>query len=135
MEYKGIEESLKYLVEVTSELRKDITDIKSQIQLRAYTLKEIAAGFGYKTEQSLLNKPWKMPNYGKPDLGYHPRKWLYNTIVNWYSIPEEERRMKWETMSSKERRETLGIITTTKKALSNRSTGFHIEENRSKRVG
>ena len=101
MEYQGID-PLKYLIETVEGIKKDIADIKTRIDLRAYTLKEIAEGFGYSV-QSLRNKPWKIPNYGKPDVSMYPGKWFYNTIANWYAIPEDERRFKWESMSSSER--------------------------------
>ena len=126
MEHLSIEESLKYLVETISILRADITDIKSQIQFKTYTLKEIAVWYGYKNVQSLLNKPWMMPSFGKPDIGQHPRRWFYNTIVEWYAVSEKERRFKWESMPSRERREVLGEIPANKSASNNRETDFHI---------
>ena len=124
MEYKGIEESLKYLVETVSRMEKDIIDLKSQVELRVFTLKEIAAWLGFKSEQSLLNKPWMKPNFGRPDVGYHPRRWFYNTVINWYRVPEEERRRNWETMSSRERRKALGIVKDSNRS----STGINVIE-------
>ena len=109
MENMGIEDSLKYLVETVSEIKKELADVKSKVELRTYTLKEIAKGLGYSTAQSLRNKPWKMPNFGKPDEGSHPGRWLYKTIVEWYAVPEDERRMKWESMTPRERRQAIGI--------------------------
>ena len=131
MEHLSIEESLKYLVETISVLRADITDIKSQLQFKTYTLKEIAILYGYKNVQSLLNKPWMMPMFGKADIGQHPRKWFYNTIVNWYVVPESERRLKWESMTSRERREMLGEVKVTKKSSPEYAKDFHIFEDRS----
>jgi len=108
MENLSIENSLKYLVETMSKIEKELADIKSKVELRTYTLKEIAASLGYSSAQSLRNKPWKMPNYGKPDEGQHPGRWFYSTIVNWYAIPEDERRFNWESMTSKERLKAMG---------------------------
>jgi hypothetical protein len=132
MEYKGIEESLKYLVEAISELREDIIDIKSELQLKTYSLKDIAVLLGYKSDQSLLNHPWKMPNFGRPDVGHHPRRWFYSTIIKWYAVPEDERRFRWESMTGRERRETLGIIKTAKEALPGQTNDFNIVSDRSK---
>jgi hypothetical protein len=102
-----IEESLNFLVENIKEIKKEIIDLNTKIELKAYTLREIAKGLGYST-QTLRNCPWKIPNYGKPDEGISPGKWFYNTIKNWYSIPEEERRFNWESLSSRERLEITG---------------------------
>ena len=105
MEYQGID-PLKYLIEMVEGIKKDLVDLKTKADLRSYTLREIASGLGYSV-YTLRSKPWKMPHYGRPDEGIHPGKWFYNTIVNWYAIPEEERRGKWESMSSLERRKYL----------------------------
>lgn len=109
-EYLGIEDSLKYLVVTVEEMKKELMDIKAKTELRTYTLKEIAEGFGYKV-QTFRNSPWKIPNYGKPDVDLHPAKWFYNTIAAWYAIPEDERRFKWENMSSRERLIAMGKAT------------------------
>jgi len=92
-----------YLVNMLEDMKKDIADLKTRMELHAYTLKELATGLGYSV-QTMRNNPWRMPNYGKPDVGAHPGKWFYNTIVEWYAVPEDERRFKWESMSSLERR-------------------------------
>lgn len=105
--YTGIENALKYLVEKVSTIETELADIKTKLDLKAYTLKEIAQGLGY-SPQYLRHRPWKIPNFGKPDEGSHPGKWFYNTIAAWYAIPEDERRFKWESMSSKERRQAMG---------------------------
>jgi hypothetical protein len=106
-EYLGIEDSLKYLVNSVKELKKNLIDLKAKTELRSYSLKEIAEGFGYKV-QTFRDRPWQIPNYGKPDVDLHPARWYYNTIENWYAIPEDERRFKWESMSSRERLEAMG---------------------------
>jgi len=107
MEYQGAD-SLKYLIETVEGIKKDIADLKTRADLRTYTLKEIADGFGYSVH-TLRNRPWKIPNYGKSDTGIHPGRWFFKTIESWYAIPEDERRFKWEKMSDKERKEALGV--------------------------
>jgi hypothetical protein len=103
----GIEDSLNFLVETITEIKKEIIDLKTKTDLRAYTLKEIANGIGYSV-QTLRNSPWKIPNYGKSDVGISPGRWFYLTIRTWYDIPEDERRIKWESMTSIERRKITG---------------------------
>ena len=108
MERMGIEDSLKYLVDSISEIRKEIADMNSQINFKTYTLKDIAIMLNCH-EQSLRNKPWKMPNFGKADIGNQPRRWFHKTVYDWYLIPENERQSQWETMTSRERCEAIGI--------------------------
>jgi hypothetical protein len=103
----NIEESLNFLVKAVTEIRAEILDLKVKSELKAYTLSEIAVGLGYKV-QTMRNHPWKIPCYGKPDEGKAPGRWFYKTIRDWYDIPEDERRQKWESMSSVERREKMG---------------------------
>jgi len=106
MEYKGIEESLKYLVSKVEKVEEDLIGIKTKIDLKAYSLRDIADGLGCSI-YTLRSHPWKIPNYGKPDVDICPAKWFYDTIRAWYAIPENERRFKWESMSSLERRNYL----------------------------
>ena len=106
MDYKGID-TLGYLIEMVEGIKKDIVELTARIDLKTYTLKEIAVSQGCSVS-TLRNKPWKMPNYGRPDIGQHPGRWLYTTITNWYSVPEDERQFKWESMTSKERQRALG---------------------------
>jgi len=108
MEYKGIEESLKYLIKTVSDIKNDVDTIQAQIKLKTFTLKEIAEMLGCNA-QSLRNDKWKMPNFGKADIGMQTRRWFHKTIVDWYSIPESDRKFQWESMSARERREALGI--------------------------
>jgi hypothetical protein len=133
MDYKGID-TLGYLIEMVEGIKKDIVELTSRIDLKTYTLKEIAVSQGCSVS-NLRNKPWKMPNYGRPDVGQHPGRWFYLTIMNWYSAPEDERRFKWESMTSRERQKALGIIRDTKIINLDREAGFHITENRSAKAG
>jgi hypothetical protein len=107
IKYTGIEDTLKFLMEEVKAMRQEVIDIKTKTDLKAYSLKEIAQGLGY-SPQYLRHRPWKIPNFGKPDEGSNPGKWFYNTIVNWYAIPENDRRSQWESMSSRDRLELLG---------------------------
>jgi len=109
MEYKGVDESLKFIVKTLSEMKEDVAELQAKIDLQTYTLKELAARLGYKNVQTLRNKPWLMPNFGKADIGTVPRRWLNSTVMAWYSISEIERQGQWELMSSRERRAALGI--------------------------
>jgi len=107
VEYMGIEESLKYLVSKIEKVEEDLIDIKTRMDLKAYSLRDIANGLGC-SYYTLQCRPWKIPNYGKPDVDICPAKWFYDTIRAWYAIPEDERRYKWESMSASERRKALG---------------------------
>ena len=123
MEYKGIEESLKYLVSEIGNIEKELIEIRTKIDLKTYSLRDIAEGLGCSL-YTLRSHPWKIPNYGRPDACISPAKWFYDTVRDWYSVPEDERRFKWESMTSRERRE----IKVTNKASPDRATGFHILE-------
>ena len=101
-------EPVKYLIELAEGMKKDLVDLKARVDLRTYTLKEIADGLGCSVS-TIRHKPWRMPNYGKSDVGQHPSRWFYNTIENWYAVPEDERRFKWESMSALEKRNFLKI--------------------------
>jgi hypothetical protein len=107
-EYAGIESALKYLLEAVTDIKRETLDIKQRLDMRAYTVKEIAEGLGCSVS-NLKSRPWLLPNYGRPDFGSSPGKWFYNSLMNWWAIPEDERRFKWETMSAAERRKRLGI--------------------------
>jgi hypothetical protein len=108
-DYPGIEGALKYLMETAADLKQEVLELRTRLDLKAYTLKEIAAGLGYSVSH-LKASPWKLPNYGRPDEGSNPGRWYYQTIVNWLAIPEDERRFKWESMSSTERRREMGRL-------------------------
>ena len=127
-------EPVKYLIEMVEGIKKDIVELNARIELRTYTLKDIAKGLGCSVS-NLRNKPWKIPNYGRPDVGKHPCRWFYDTIANWNAIPEDERRFKWESMTSKERLQAIGISRDIKTLNPDRASGFRINENRSAKAG
>jgi hypothetical protein len=108
-EYNGIENALRYLLSEVYELRRELAETRQAVSLRTYTTPELARLLGV-SAHGLSRAPWKLPNYGKPDIGERPGKWLHTTVTMWYAVPEAERRDKWERMSSAERRRTLGRI-------------------------
>ena len=105
MEYQGID-PLKYLIETVEQINREIIGIKSRLDLKTYTLREIAEGQNLSIN-TMRSKPWKQPNFGKPDVAAHPAKWYYSTIVAWFSRPEDERRLEWESMSGRKRRQAM----------------------------
>ncbi|GHV09433.1 hypothetical protein FACS189485_22020 [Spirochaetia bacterium] len=77
------------------------------INTRVYTVKDIAKLQGY-SAGNMYQCPWRLPNFGRPDIGDKPGKWLYRTVMDWLKIPEDERREKWDFMNSDERRKAMG---------------------------
>jgi hypothetical protein len=73
--------------------------------LETLSLKDLAEKFKC-CAKSLTNNPWRLPNYGNPDIA--PRRWLRKTVDAWYSTPENERQSRWEMMSSAERLQAMG---------------------------
>jgi len=55
------------------------------------------------TQATLYRKPWNLPNFGIPDIGHNPRRWLREKVFAWYERPEPERRVEWEKMSPEEK--------------------------------
>ena len=106
MEYRGID-PLKHLIEQVEQINKEIVDIKTRLELKTYTLREIAEGQGLSIN-TMRSKPWKQPNFGKPDVNSCPAKWYYSTIVAWFSRPEDERRLEWQSMTGRKRRQAMG---------------------------
>jgi len=120
VEFREIEESIKHLVSKIDKVEEDLIGIRTRMGLETYSLRDIAKGLGCSI-YTLQSRPWKIPNYGKPDVDICPAKWFYDTVRNWYSIPENERRYKWESMTASERRKAIGKSDSgnTKKAPSN----------------
>jgi hypothetical protein len=89
------------------EMRQEITGVRASLSFLTYTLEDIARVL--KCSTWTINKNvWLQPNYGRPDIGLHPRRWFHDTVVNWLHIPEDERRRKWEEMSGAERLKAMG---------------------------
>jgi hypothetical protein len=108
-EYTGIEDMLKYLARTVWEIREEQAADRSIRDLKTYTLKDLTDAFHSKPG-FFKNRPWLIPNYGRPDVGMRPARWFYKTVMDWYNIPEQERREKWEMMGSYERRKAMGTI-------------------------
>ena len=101
-------EPVKYIIEMMEGMKKEILDIRARIELQTYTIKDIAKLLGCSVS-NVRNNPWKLPNFGKPDVGKHPCRWFYDTIRNWYTVSEDEHRLQWESMSALEKRNYLKI--------------------------
>jgi hypothetical protein len=71
-------------------------------ETRYLSVKDLAEKFDC-VPATLYHSPWKLPNYGKPDID-SPARWKQSTCEAWYSTPERERREAWEHMGSAERR-------------------------------
>jgi hypothetical protein len=108
-EYPGIEEAMKSIYRDMWTLRQEIQGIKAAMSFLTYTVDEIAKELKC-SPWTLRKNIWMLPNYGRPDIGAHPRRWFYDTVNAWYHIPEDERKRKWEAMSSTERRQMMGKI-------------------------
>lgn len=82
-------------------LTREVIDLKSRIPAKdTVTVTDLAAYLG--VAQSTLYKPWNLPNFGKPDIGNSPRRWMRQKALAWYERPEAERRQEWEAMSELE---------------------------------
>jgi hypothetical protein len=108
-EYPGLEKGVATLLADMGELKQLVAEAMMAASLRTFTAKELAQRFGV-SYQHLRNNPWTLPNYGRPDIGRNPGQWLFRTALDWYAIPEDERRRRWEAMSSRERRVAMGIV-------------------------
>jgi hypothetical protein len=73
--------------------------------LETLSVRDLAEKFGC-CARSLTGNPWRLPNYGNPDIA--PRRWLRKTIDSWYAVPEAERRERWDAMTSAERLKARG---------------------------
>lgn len=83
-------------------LTTEIKNLSARIPAKdTLTITEIAKYLG--VAHSSLYKPWNMPNFGKPDIGSSPRRWLREKALRWYQRPEAERRAEWEAKSTSEK--------------------------------
>jgi hypothetical protein len=105
--YPGIEEALRSIYRDMWEIRREMTSLKASISFYTYTIEDMARVLKC-SEGTLRKNVWLLPNYGRADVGMHPRRWFYDTVVNWLHIPEDERRRKWDEMSSAERLKAMG---------------------------
>jgi hypothetical protein len=73
---------------------------------RLFSVKDLAGRFSVSLS-SLYNSPWRLPNFGKADVG-GPNRWWGRTCDAWYSEPEADRKRRWEAMGNDERRRAMG---------------------------
>lgn len=85
--------------------QKQMMDLEGR---RLYSIKDLAERFGICTA-ALYKCPWRLPNFGNPDVTA-PNRWWGKTIDKWYSEPEASRKRRWEGMGSEERRRAMGSI-------------------------
>ena len=108
-EYPGFEKAMPAILRELWEMKRLIVETRMTATLKTYSAAELAECFGV-SYMHLRHNPWTLPNYGRPDIGIKPGKWLFSTVMEWYAIPEDERRRRWEAMSSTERRVATGAL-------------------------
>jgi hypothetical protein len=108
-EYPGFEKAIPEILRGLWEVKQLLAETQMTATLKTYSAAEIAQCFGV-SYLHLRHNPWTLPNYGRPDIGLKPGRWLFTTVMEWYEIPEDERRRRWEAMSSTERRVAMGAI-------------------------
>jgi hypothetical protein len=106
-DYPGIEEALRTVYRGVWEIRQELASLKAATSFLTYTVEDIARSLNC-SEWTLRKNIWQLPNYGRADIGIHPRRWFHDTVTAWFHIPEDERRRKWEMMTSAERRQAMG---------------------------
>jgi hypothetical protein len=99
--------AVAFLVNCLPLLVNRLARLEELTSMRTFTVEDLATMQGC-ADSTLRGNPWKLPNYGRPDIGGHPRRWLAETVRTWYSRPEDERRREWDRMTSKERLQALG---------------------------
>ena len=83
----------------------EIVSLRDRLPVKGtYTISDIVRKLGV-SQATLYRKCWNLPNFGRPDIGNNPRRWLRATVDRWYSTPEADRRKKWDGMSEKEKQE------------------------------
>lgn len=99
--------AVAFLVDCLPLLARRLARLEELTSMRTFTVEDLATMQGC-ADSTLRGNPWKLPNFGRPDIGGHPRRWLAETVRSWYSRPEDERRREWDRMTSKERLQALG---------------------------
>jgi hypothetical protein len=107
-EYPGFEKAIPEILRELWEMKRLLAETQMTATLKTYSAAELAMCFGV-SYMHLRHNPWTLPNYGRPDIGLKPGKWLFTTVLEWYAIPEDERKRRWETMGSHERRVAVGL--------------------------
>jgi hypothetical protein len=106
-EYQGIEAALKVLLRDNWETKQEVASLKTALTLQTYTVSDLARLLQL-SESKIRSQPWNQPNYGKADIGLSSRRWFHDTVTAWYHIPEADRKAKWESMNSADRRKAMG---------------------------
>jgi hypothetical protein len=106
-EYPGIEGALKMLLRDSWETKREVESLKAALTFQTYTIGDLARKLNI-SESKIRNEPWNVPNYGKADVGISCRRWFHDTVTAWYHIPEADRKAKWESMKSADRRKAMG---------------------------
>jgi hypothetical protein len=106
-EYPGIEEALKTILRDTWEMKREVESLKTALTLQTYTVGDLVRLLKI-SESKIRSQPWNQPNYGKADIGISSRRWFHDTVTAWYHIPEADRKAKWESMNSTDRRKAMG---------------------------
>ena len=108
-EYPGFEKAMPEILRELWKMKRLLVETQMAATLKTYTAADLAKCFGV-SYMHLRHNPWTLPNYGRPDIGAKPGKWLFTTVLEWYEIPEDERKRRWEAMRSTERRVAMGSI-------------------------
>lgn len=90
-------------------IRADLEEIRAAVQAPAlYTIADIARRTGMSAPCLRdTTRPWRLPNFGKPDWGDGTRRWLRASVEAWYARTEDSHRHDWEAMPPAKRRAHL----------------------------
>jgi len=83
-------------------------DLASLRERESLTIDDLSERY-HLSRSSLDRAPWRLPNFGKADTGEFPKRWWLSTVEAWESIPEIDRKSRWELMSAKEKHQVLGV--------------------------
>lgn len=98
---------LEYLNHRIDEVRESARKMIDLSAMTRYGIEELAE-VQELAPCTVSRSPWKLPNFGRPDIMGKRRLWLGSTVRAWYERPEDERRAEWDAMSAAERRKAMG---------------------------
>ena len=76
--------------------------LESTPHRKYYTIRDLSIMHGWSA--SFINRnPWTMPNFGKSDYPGHERRWLPETMEQWFRVPPADRKRQWNMMSFRQR--------------------------------
>ncbi|MDR1373680.1 MAG: hypothetical protein LBJ24_01775 [Treponema sp.] len=87
-------------------IKRALMVLLEQAGRRLFTVKDLAERLDLGVA-ALYNSPWRLPNFGNPDVT-GPSRWWGRTVAAWYAEPEASRKRRWEDMGSHERRRAMG---------------------------